>query len=427
MGGLGEAYQLSETESYSRVVMKILRFALNSSWVKSGQVSPVYVIRFASSVPNWVSTVKYSGLCTCLTLCMAIAGCSSQNSPVSVKDTKTTNMTSGVGVKCRSKTSRLCGNVAFYSGTLLRPHLLRPHLLREKEKYMKETPTWKEPPPIDGTIVHHQDFPSELIRPRPVDVWLPEGYDAASSERYPVIYMHDGQMMFDVNTSPLSGIGASWDVDKAITRLTRSGEIKPAIVVSVWMSQWAKGARGAEYMPQKPVTNDIWEIMREQGNNFSVEDGGEVMSSDKYLKFLVDELKPFVDENYRTLTDRDNTFVIGSSMGGLISAYAISEYPDVFGGAACMSSHWPIGYGIVVEWLNDHWPAAGDHRVYFDYGTETLDADYEPYQKQMDEVMREYGYTEGEDWITRRFEGADHSPRAWRERLHIPLKFLLGI
>jgi len=192
------------------------------------------------------------------------------------------------------------------------------------------------------------------------------------------------------------------------------------------MSQWTKGARGAEYMPQKPVTDEVWALLKEQGNNFSVEEGGEVMSSDNYLKFLVHELKPFVDENYRTLTDRDNTFVIGSSMGGLISAYAISEYPEVFGGAACMSSHWPVGDGVVIEWFDNHWPVAGVQRIYFDYGTETLDAAYEPYQKQMDEVMHKYGYTDGHDWTTRRFEGADHSPRAWRERLHIPLKFLLG-
>jgi hypothetical protein len=91
-----------------------------------------------------------------------------------------------------------------------------------------------------------------------------------------------------------------------------------------------------------------------------------------------------------------------------------------------MSSHWPIGDGAVVEWLNDHWPVAGSHRVYFDHGTETIDVAYEPYQQQMDEVMGKHGYTTGKDWITRRFDGADHSPRAWRERLHIPLKFLLG-
>lgn len=179
-------------------------------------------------------------------------------------------------------------------------------------------------------------------------------------------------------------------------------------------------------MPQKPVTDEVWQLMKKEGNNFSVEEGGNEMTSDNYLKFLVSELKPFIDKTYRTHTDRNNTFHIGSSMGGLISAYAIAEYPEIFGGAACMSSHWPIGDGAVVEWLNDHWPVAGSHRVYFDHGTETIDVAYEPYQQQMDEVMGKHGYTTGKDWITRRFDGADHSPRAWRERLHIPLKFLLG-
>jgi predicted alpha/beta superfamily hydrolase len=304
--------------------------------------------------------------------------------------------------------------------------------MRKTDEYPEQKETMKEPvaasvqTPIDGTIVHYQAFPSELIRPRPVDVWLPEGYDPASSDRYPVVYMHDGQFLFQQSHSPYAGMDLFWDVDKAITRLVRDGEIRPAIVVSVWMSQWLKGARGAEYMPQKPVTDEIWQLMKKEGDNFSVEEGGEEMSSDNYLKFLVDELKPFIDETYATQSDRDNTFVVGSSMGGLISAYAIAEYPEVFGGAACMSSHWPIADGIVVKWLNNHWPTAGAHRVYFDHGTETLDANYEPYQRQMDKVMRKHGYTADEDWVTRRFEGADHSPRAWRERLHIPLKFLLG-
>jgi predicted alpha/beta superfamily hydrolase len=295
-----------------------------------------------------------------------------------------------------------------------------------KEEALKAQIASKPVTPIDGSIVHYEEFPSQHIRPRPVDVWLPEGYDANASDRYPVIYMHDGQMMFHVSTSPFAGMDVFWDVDKAITRLVREDEIRPAIVVSVWMADWTKGARGAEYMPQKPVTDETWQLMKERGQSFAVEEGGEVIGSDNYLKFLVEELKPFIDETYATQSDRGNTFVMGSSMGGLISAYAIAEYPDTFGGAACMSSHWIIGDGVVVQWLNNHWPSAGAHRVYFDHGTETFDATYEPYQKQMDEVMRRHGYTDGDDWTTLRFDGADHSPRAWRERLHVPLKFLLG-
>ena len=298
--------------------------------------------------------------------------------------------------------------------------------LAKKEFTTKTVARRTEQSILAGAIVHYEEFPSELIRVRPVDVWLPEGYDPASTDRYPVIYMHDGQMMFDHSTSPYAGMDLFWDVDKAITRLVRHGEIRPAIVVSIWMASWAKGARGAEYMPQKAVTDEALQLMKEKGEGFAAEKGGEEMTADNTLKFIVDELKPFIDETYRTQSDRDNTFIIGSSMGGLISAYAIAEYPAVFGGAACMSSHWPAGNGVVVQWLKHHLPSAGSHKIYFDHGTETLDADYEPFQQQMDEVMRQHGYTAGEDWVALRFEGADHSPRAWRERLHIPLKFLLG-
>ena len=243
-----------------------------------------------------------------------------------------------------------------------------------------------------------------------------------AGDRYPVIYIHDGQMMFDRSHSPMAGTDWLWDVDKTMTRLIREGEIRPAIVVSVWTNGEKKRSRRGEYMPQKFLTDEIRQrMLREQPDL-----AGQEYTSDNYLAFLVEELKPFIDETYRTRPGREDTFVIGSSLGGLISAYAIAEYPDVFGGAACMSSHWVVAEGAFVEWLADHWPAAGSHRVYFDHGTETYDAAYGPHQPKMDGVMRNKGYRAGEDWTTRRFEGADHSPRAWRERLHVPLKFLLA-
>ena len=270
----------------------------------------------------------------------------------------------------------------------------------------------------NGTIDYYPDLPSEYRTPRPVEVWLPEGYDPASDDRYPVLYMHDGQFLFHHGQTPFTEEDWLWDVDTTIGRLIENGEIRPAIVVSVWADLDAKPNRAAEYMPQKPVQNltTAWEP------EFAIEDIG----SDNYLKFLVHELKPFIDKTYRTQPDRENTFISGSSMGGMISAYAISEYPEIFGGAACLSTHWNIGEGAVLDWHRAHWPDAGIHRIYFDYGTETLDADYEPHQLKMDELMKSKGYRAGEDWITRRFDGADHSPRAWRERFHIPLIFLLG-
>jgi predicted alpha/beta superfamily hydrolase len=147
--------------------------------------------------------------------------------------------------------------------------------------------------------------------------------------------------------------------------------------------------------------------------------------SDNYLKFLVTEVKPFIDRNYRTLKRQKETFVMGSSMGGLISLYAISEYPQVFGGAGCVSTHFPAGNGIVIEYMKTALPSPKDHRIYFDYGTATLDATYEPFQLKADEVMKAKGFT-AKNWITRKFIGDDHSEKAWAKRLDIPLVFLLG-
>ena len=280
-----------------------------------------------------------------------------------------------------------------------------------------------------GTLVHHQSFRSDLVETRPVDVWLPEGYSTSESRRYPVIYMHDGQFIFDQPLSPYTSIwerikgsfygGLFWNVDEIMSRLMADELIPPVMVVSVWNLPDVK--RRTEYMPQKPVTEEVDEILRGESDITR-----EAITSDNYLKFLASELKPFIDKTYRTKPDSKNTVIMGSSMGGLISAYAISEYPEVFGAAACLSTHWGLGAGAVVEWYKKTWPTAGKHRLYFDYGTKMLDADYEPFQKEMDAVLRQKGFRQNEDWITRRFEGANHTPKAWRDRLHIPIKFLLG-
>ena len=280
-----------------------------------------------------------------------------------------------------------------------------------------------------GSFVHYENFPSDNISARPVDIWLPEGYSDDPDINYPVIYLHDGQMMFNKETSPHSSIwfrpldwwwgGIFWDVDASITELVSQKKIEPAILISIWTTY---GKRAIELMPKKPVT-ETPTYMTEIGNwSFTPK----MIISDHYLRFIVEELKPFVDRKYRTKSDRENTFIMGASMGGLISAYAISEYPDVFGGAACLSTDWTLGKGAEIAWYQKYWPKAGSHRVYFDFGTGYMDVNYEPYQNEMDKVMVSHGYTEGQDWITKKYEGAGHFPREWRARIHTPLIFLLG-
>jgi predicted alpha/beta superfamily hydrolase len=266
-----------------------------------------------------------------------------------------------------------------------------------------------------GVIHHHADFPSVHITPRHVDVWCPPGYASSPDARYPVLYMHDGQNLFD---PALSYIGVDWGVHEAIARLMAEGRIAGAIVVGIWNT----AERLREYMPQKPFAlPKANRLVHEFTEGY-----GGLPVSDAYLRFLVEELKPFVDGTYRTLPQRERTFIMGSSMGGLISLYSLCEYPEVFAGAGCLSTHWPIGKSLLVGYVKSALPAPGHHRLYFDYGTETTDADYEPYQRRVDALLRAAGYTRGKDWITRKFPGAEHSERAWRERVHIPLEFLLS-
>jgi enterochelin esterase-like enzyme len=143
-------------------------------------------------------------------------------------------------------------------------------------------------------------------------------------------------------------------------------------------------------------------------------------------------LKPYIDKKYSTFADRANTFIAGSSMGGLISMYAICEYPEVFGGAACLSTHWPGIFqmdnnpvpGVFFSYMKTHLPDPKTHKLYFDYGTDTLDALYPPLQNQADEIIRARGYHD-KNWMTKEFPGEDHSETAWHKRLHIPFEFLL--
>jgi predicted alpha/beta superfamily hydrolase len=193
-------------------------------------------------------------------------------------------------------------------------------------------------------------------------------------------------------------------------------------------------SRHSEYFPQK-VINSISEdereiILRKQ-----------LMSkplSDNYLLFLTEELKPFIDNNFPTLADRSNTFIMGSSMAGLISLYALCEYPEVFGAAACISTHWPLAKSELIheltnekvsvkfrDYLETKLPEAGSHKIYFDYGSEELDSLYKPHQFEVDKIMIKKGYSE-KDWVTKEFLGEDHTERAWTKRLNIPMLFLLS-
>ena len=279
-----------------------------------------------------------------------------------------------------------------------------------------------------GTLQHFADFKSKYVQPRNVDVWLPDGYSA--NEKYAVLYMHDGQMLFDAMTTWNK---QEWMVDETAGKLIAQGMTQKFIVVGITS---IASIRHSDLFPQKPFES----LMRKQQDSLYILNRntqtplfGAKVNSDNYLKFILKELKPFIDHTFSVKTDKAHTFIAGSSMGGLISMYAVCEYPDVFGGAACISTHWPGTFSTTnnpipqafLNYMKRNLPSHLTHKIYFDYGDQTLDALYEPFQKEADLIMMAKGYGP-ENWITKKYPGADHSEKSWAARLDVPLKFLLG-
>ena len=273
---------------------------------------------------------------------------------------------------------------------------------------------------IGGDVIQRfESVPSGHTSARNVDVWTPPGY-AEGNQRYPVLYMHDGQHALDPATAKH---GITWGVREAVIRLMDEGAIPGCIVVGIWNS----AQRRRDYMPQGLFDGASGDEARQFfAAKFPAGYIEGSPASDGYLRFLVEELKPLIDARYRSLPDQPNTCVMGSSMGGLVSLYAIAQYPEVFGGAGCLSTHWIAGENMLVDYLGERLPPPANHRLYFDFGTITLDEAYEPFQVRMDGWLSKAGYVLGQNWTTLKFEGAAHTEAAWRARVDLPLRFLLS-
>ena len=284
------------------------------------------------------------------------------------------------------------------------------------------------PAVLSGKIERVEQFQSKYVTVRNIDIWLPEGYPGAG--KYAVLYMHDGQMLYDPSQTWNQ---QAWDIDDVAGQLMANNSVRDVIVVGIWNGGQT---RHQDYFPQKPFER----LMQIEKDTViaQLQRAGRTKDifwpqSDDYLKFIVKELKPYIDRTYATHTDRQNTFIAGSSMGGLISLYALCEYPKIFGGAACISTHWVGTFSLennpipqaFLSYLDAKLPTPNHHKLYFDCGDQTLDALYPEIQAKVDALMKSKGYSD-RNWITRYFPGEDHSERAWKKRLHIPLEFLLG-
>jgi len=279
---------------------------------------------------------------------------------------------------------------------------------------------------LEGTIQRIEKFPSKFVTPRNVDIWLPK--DFKKNKTYSVLYIHDGQMLFDADKT---WNGQEWGVDEHISKLIKTSKIKETIVVGIWNIY---SERNANYFPQK-----VFEMLDKENKEAlqrmaAKKNQVTFINSDDYLKFIVTELKPYVDTNFPTRTTPKDTSIMGSSRGGLISLYAICEYPEIFGAAACLSTHWIGTYSktesnqipyVIFDYLMENLPSPKNHKIYFDYGTKTLDALYLPYQDLVTTVLEYKSYDE-ESMINLKFDGHEHAEKFWNKRLETPLTFLLN-
>jgi predicted alpha/beta superfamily hydrolase len=253
---------------------------------------------------------------------------------------------------------------------------------------------------LTGDVRFIRDFHSDALgNSRTVAVYLPPGYES-SNARYPVLYMQDGQNLFDAATA--YG-GNEWEIDETCERLMRSGELPPFIVVAVYSTN----DRIPEYTP-----------VPDPGYG-----GGR---GDLYAKFLIDELKPYVDANLRTLPGAENTGLMGSSLGGLISLHLGLGRPDVFSRIGALSPSLWWADGELTKRLAASPPPEERARVWLDMGTREGD---NPGQRVADTrelggVLQARGWREGDDLAVRVIDGAGHNEASWRERAAEVLKFL---
>jgi enterochelin esterase-like enzyme len=270
---------------------------------------------------------------------------------------------------------------------------------------------------VQGRLVYWTDVASAFLGPkRHVEIWLPPGYEEDTSRRYPVLYMHDGQNLFDPR---IANTGVDWGIDEAVVRLTARGAIPPLIVVGVWSTV----ARGREYSPWHGASD--------------------------YARFLTEELIPRVNATFRTLTGPENTAVMGSSMGGLLSFYLVTHHPKAFGACGCVSTHFPLSEDVfarvfqgaakagakagasdttpyVIRDIESGLRVPPGARYWFDHGTLDLDSAYAPTHEAVRAWLLRQGLVEQRDFVVRAYEGATHNEASWRARLEDPLVFLFG-
>lgn len=246
---------------------------------------------------------------------------------------------------------------------------------------------------ITGFVEYHRNFSGSGIKARDIVVWLPPEYSSESDRRYPVLYMHDGQNIVDPSTSSFQ---VDWQIDEAADSLIKQKLIEPLIIVGIYNT------------PQR-------------NNEYSENDTGYA-----YMNFIVDSLKPFIDRNYRTKPDRQNTANGGGSLGGLISFILAWQYSEIFSKAFCFSPAFKIDRYNFVDNVLSYSGKKKEINLFICNGDDELDTRLQTGVDEMLNALTKKGYKERTDFYYVKAKSSQHGERDWSKNIPRALIYLFG-
>lgn len=247
---------------------------------------------------------------------------------------------------------------------------------------------------ITGNVLYHKNLTYEGLKSRDISVWLPPNYESEIDNRYPVLYVKDGQNVFDPSTSTF---GIDVQMDEAADSLIKNNLIEPIIIVAI------------------NNTSDRY-------FEYSHGEKGEL-----YMQFIVNKIKPFIDSTYRTKPDRKNTAVFGSSMGGLISFMLLWEYNEIFSKAVAVSPAFKIRDFNYIPFVEEYSTNKKDLKLLISNGGTGIDIELQPGIDEMIYVLETQDYKLGQEIILNVFPEDEHSEKDWAKRFPQQLQYLFGI
>lgn len=255
--------------------------------------------------------------------------------------------------------------------------------------------------------VRRLDFDGRLV-----DFWSP-----GTQSRH-LLIAHDGQNVFDRSTSTRH---RTWKMAQSAIRVSRELDIAPPTIIAIFHSRNTSNPWGRikDLVPQDPFQNGTIPVQ----SGYEIDPGD--LSANHYLSQITDVIVPRIANDLGIDLERMEKAIIGSSLGGLASLYALGRRPDFYSTCLALSTHWSAGEKPLVDALIDALPSPTNHRIWMSHGTRGRDSEYGPYQNYADQKMRDAGWSEGVNFVSKVYKKSGHNERSWAKYLDQPMKFWL--